>query len=130
MSARTRAVPGWADRFVPLAVGAVAVAGLALAVVPQHAASVARLLAATLVGCGALVAVVELFRADLDGAGATTAPSALDRPAAPPVRPMEAPGLGAARRALHQRATPAGALRPTPDDVAAAARRVLDELGT
>lgn len=120
--------PVWADRWAPLALGAVAVAGVAVAVVPQHALSVARLLVATLVGCGALVAVVELLRADLEGEAAAL-PSALDRPPAPPVRPMEPPGLAAARRALHQRATPPGALRPTPEDVAAAARRVLAEPG-
>jgi hypothetical protein len=119
--------PAWAERWVPLALGAVALAGVAVAVAPQHALSVARLLVATLVGCGTLVAVVELLRADLEGGAAAGPPSALDRPPAPPVRPMEPPGLAAARRALHQRATPPGALRPTPEDLAAAARRVLAE---
>lgn len=120
--------PAWAERWVPLALGAVALAGVTVAVVPQHALSVVRLLVATLVGCGTLVAVVELLRADLEG-GAAAPPSALDRPPAPPVRPMEPPGLAAARRALHQRATPPGAVRPTPEDLAAAARRVLAEHG-
>lgn len=121
--------PAWAERWVPLALGAVAVAGLAVAVVPQHTLSVARLLVATLVGCGALVAVVELLRADLGGGAVGGPPSALDRPPASPVRPMEPPGLAAARRALHQRATPPGALRPTPEDLVAAARHVLTEPG-
>ena len=121
--------PAWVDRVTSLGLGALAVAGVALAVVPQHAASIGRLLVATMVGCGALVALVELFRADLDAAGAGAAPSALDRPPAPPVRPMEPPGLAAARRTLHQRATPPGALRPSPEQVAVAARRVLEELG-
>jgi len=121
--------PPWVDRCAPLALGAIALAGVAVAVVPQHAASIARLLAATIVACAALVAAVELLRADLDVAGATTPPSALDRPPAAPMRPMEPPGLAAARRSLHQRATPPGALRPTPEEVAAAARLVLDELG-
>jgi len=119
----------WIDRCLPLALGAVALAGVAVAVVPQHALSIARLLAATVLGCAAFVAVIELLRADLDLAGATVPPSALDRPPASPVRPMEPPGLAAARRALHQRATPPGSLRPSPEEVAAAARRVLDELG-
>ena len=122
--------PTWPARSLPLVLGAVALAGLAVAVVPQHAASIARLLVATVVGCGALVALVELFRADLDAAEAAVAPSALDRPPAAPLRPMEPPGLAAARRTLHQRATPPGATRPSPEEVAAAARRVLDELGS
>jgi hypothetical protein len=125
----SRSAPAWVDRCAPLALGAVALAGLAVAVVPQHAASITRLLLATLVGCAALVAAVELLRVDLDAAAGTAAPSALDRPPAPPLRPMEPPGLAAARRALHQRATPPGAVRPSPEEVAAAARRVLDDLG-
>lgn len=129
MSAAARPRAPWVDRCLPLALGALALAGVAVAVVPQHAASIARLLAATLLGCGALVAAVELLRSDLDPIGGASPPSALDRPPAPPIRPMEPPGLAAARRTLHHRATPPGALRPSPDDVAAAARRVLDELG-
>lgn len=110
-----------------IALAAAALAGVVVAVLPQHATSALRLLVATVVACGGLVAVAELLRADLDAAAPGRPPSPLDRSPSPPLRPMEAPGLVAARRTLHQRAA-AGALNPTRPQLVAAAHRVLDEL--
>lgn len=101
------------ERLVPLVLGSVALAGAAVAVVPQHAASIVQLLVATVVGCAVLVAVVELLVRDLAEGASYTPPSPLDRPAPAPMRPMDPPGLAAARRALNAEA-PAGELPLSP----------------
>jgi hypothetical protein len=113
------------SRAAPLAVAAVALAGASVAVVPQHTASIGRLLVATVVACAGLVVLADLLRADVE-AGAVRTSSPLDRPPTPPLRPMEAPGLAAARRTLHHAAS--GSPQPTRQQLVAAARRVLDEL--
>lgn len=114
-----------AGRVAPLALAAAALAGAGVAVVPQHAGSIVRLLLATVLACAGLVVLADLLRADVE-AGAARTSSPLDRPPTPPLRPMEAPGLAAARRTLHQAAS--GSPQPTRQQLVAAARRVLDEL--
>ena len=124
MTARRPAPGSLVGRIAPLVLAAVALAGVGVAVVPQHAGSILRLLAATAVACVALVLVADLVRADVE-AGTPRTPSPLDRPPGPPLRPMEPPGLAAARRALHR---DAGAPHPTRQQLVTAAHRVLDEL--
>lgn len=124
---RVPRLPAWADAVVPLALATLALAGAAVAVVPQHAASVLRLAGATILACIGLVVVAELLRADVEATSGTRTPSPLDRPPAPPLRPMEPPGLGAARRTLHRAAAGRDRARqPTRQQLVEAARRVLD----
>ena len=114
-------------RITPFALGAVVVAGIAVALVPQHAASILRLLAATVAACAVLVVVVAAIGEDLDPTADRRAPSPLDRPAVRTLRPMAAPGLTRARRAVAD-----DVLRHRGDvtrraDVAAATDRLLHE---
>jgi hypothetical protein len=121
----SRAPRAWAASVVPLLLATAALAGGAVAVVPQHAASILRLAAATALACVGLVVVAELLRADVEASAPTRAPSPLDRPPAPPLRAMEPPGLAAARRTLHQAAAGPG-LQPTRQQLVDAATAVLD----
>lgn len=94
-------------RLGPVALSAVAVAGAAVAVVPQHAASLAALAAAT------VVVVLALFLLVLAGPLVTTEPpaTALDAPPPGHVPGLDPQGLRDARRDLAGRGQH-GALPP------------------
>ena len=104
----------WIDGVVPLAAAEVAWGGIAVAVVPQHAGSIGRLLVGSVVACGALVAVVAVARGEAAGRSATAAPSPLEVAPSPPVPAIGAPGLASARRALTGQATGEGEVPLTP----------------
>ena len=122
-------LPAALDRAVPLVYGALAVAGIAAAVVPQHAGSIVRLLAATIAASAVLVVVAAAVADDADPGAGRRPPSPLDRPPSPPVRPIEAPGLTRARRGLLQEVARHRGDPTDPSAVAAAAERILDQQG-
>ncbi len=84
----------WAGRFAPLVVAQLVIAGLAVAAVPQHATSIARVALAA-IGASMAVVLVRRLRGEAEEPW-----SPFERPGGPPRRREEPPGLSSIRSSM------------------------------
>ncbi|MEJ7845602.1 MAG: hypothetical protein WKF93_08150 [Acidimicrobiales bacterium] len=84
----------WAGRFAPLVMAQLVIAGLAVAAVPQHATSIARVALAA-IGASMAVVLVRRLRGEAEEPW-----SPFERPGGPPRRREEPPGLSSIRSSM------------------------------